>query len=175
MRSEFAKWEIKTSVFSGRKSQAGNCCKAIGNGDLSLILFKLPIRPRLSLGTFVGNVISAFFKALKTFNGVVFRANQDPTTLGATHVSQVPESGWPLVPLLWASPNEPKFVRFPHSVPHSLERKRNSLGERAAQLSRQREHYGVALIAGIVQNQKIIRCRFGFRCKLNRHKEFCGH
>ncbi len=25
MRSEFAKWEIKTSVFSGRKSQAGNC------------------------------------------------------------------------------------------------------------------------------------------------------
>ncbi len=26
MRSEFAKWEIKTSVFSGRKSQAGNCC-----------------------------------------------------------------------------------------------------------------------------------------------------
>jgi hypothetical protein len=26
MRNEFAKWEIKTSVFSGRKSQAGNCC-----------------------------------------------------------------------------------------------------------------------------------------------------
>ena len=26
MRSQFAKWEIKTSVFSGRKSQAGNCC-----------------------------------------------------------------------------------------------------------------------------------------------------
>jgi hypothetical protein len=25
MRNEFAKWEIKTSVFSGRKSQAGNC------------------------------------------------------------------------------------------------------------------------------------------------------
>src|SRR5271157_2680457 len=30
--------------------------KAIGNRDLSLILFKLPIHPRLSLGTFVGNV-----------------------------------------------------------------------------------------------------------------------
>ena len=26
MRNEFAKWEIKTSVFSGRKPQAGNCC-----------------------------------------------------------------------------------------------------------------------------------------------------
>jgi len=25
MRNEFAKWEIKTSVFSGRKPQAGNC------------------------------------------------------------------------------------------------------------------------------------------------------
>jgi len=25
MRNEFAKWEIKTSVFSGRISQAGNC------------------------------------------------------------------------------------------------------------------------------------------------------
>src|SRR5208283_953289 len=31
--------------------------KAIGNRDLSLVLFKLPIHPRLSLGTFVGNVI----------------------------------------------------------------------------------------------------------------------
>src|SRR5271157_903602 len=30
--------------------------KAIGNRDLSLVLFKLPIHPRLSLGTFVGNV-----------------------------------------------------------------------------------------------------------------------
>ena len=27
MRNEFAKWEIKTSVFSGRKSLAGNYCK----------------------------------------------------------------------------------------------------------------------------------------------------
>jgi hypothetical protein len=26
MRKEFAKWEIKTSVFSGRKPQAGNYC-----------------------------------------------------------------------------------------------------------------------------------------------------
>jgi hypothetical protein len=26
MRNEFAKCEIKTSVFSGRRSQAGNCC-----------------------------------------------------------------------------------------------------------------------------------------------------
>src|SRR5208337_4350430 len=26
MHNEFAKWEIKTSVFSGRKPQAGNCC-----------------------------------------------------------------------------------------------------------------------------------------------------
>ena len=34
--------------------------KAIGNGDLSLVLFNLPIRPRLSLGTFVGNVITDF-------------------------------------------------------------------------------------------------------------------
>jgi hypothetical protein len=25
MHNEFAKWEIKTSAFSGRKSQAGNC------------------------------------------------------------------------------------------------------------------------------------------------------
>src|SRR5208337_5102820 len=30
--------------------------KAVGNRDLPLVLFKLPIRPRLSLGTFVGNV-----------------------------------------------------------------------------------------------------------------------
>ena len=33
--------------------------KAIGNRDLSLVLFKLPICLRLSLGTFVGNVILA--------------------------------------------------------------------------------------------------------------------
>jgi len=26
MRNEFAKWEIKTSMFSGRKSRVGNCC-----------------------------------------------------------------------------------------------------------------------------------------------------
>ena len=25
MRNEFAKWEIKTSMFSGRKSRVGNC------------------------------------------------------------------------------------------------------------------------------------------------------
>src|SRR5208337_1082832 len=31
--------------------------KAVGNRDLPLVLFKLPIRPRLSLGTFVGNVL----------------------------------------------------------------------------------------------------------------------
>src|SRR5208337_5323274 len=30
--------------------------KAVGDRDLPLVLFKLPIRPRLSLGTFVGNV-----------------------------------------------------------------------------------------------------------------------
>src|SRR5271157_2211383 len=29
MRNEFAKWEIKTSVFSGRISQAGNCCGSV--------------------------------------------------------------------------------------------------------------------------------------------------
>src|SRR5271157_5730328 len=34
--------------------------KAIGNRDLSLVLFKLPIRPRLSLRTFVGNVWIGF-------------------------------------------------------------------------------------------------------------------
>ena len=39
------------------------------------------------------------------------------------------------------------------------------------QLSRQRLHHGVALIAGFVQNQEIIRRRFGFRCKLNRRKD----
>jgi len=36
-----------------------------------------------------------------------------------------------------------------------------------AQLSCQWLHHGVALIAGVVQNQRIIRCWFGFRCKLN--------
>jgi len=41
------------------------------------------------------------------------------------------------------------------------------------QLSRQRLHHGVALIAGFVQNQRIIRRRFGFRCKLNRSKDLC--
>jgi len=46
---------------------------------------------------------------------------------------------------------------------------------RDAQLSRQRLHHGVALIAGLVQNQRITHRRFGFRCKLNRHREFCGH
>src|SRR5271166_5845487 len=34
--------------------------KAIGNRDLSRVLFKLPIRPRLSLRTFVGNVSLGF-------------------------------------------------------------------------------------------------------------------
>jgi len=36
MRNEFAKWEIKTSVFSGRKPQAGNCCwfSTKADGDL---------------------------------------------------------------------------------------------------------------------------------------------
>ena len=29
MRNEFAKCEIKTSVFSGRKPQAGNCCSGV--------------------------------------------------------------------------------------------------------------------------------------------------
>jgi len=38
---------------------------------------------------------------------------------------------------------------------------------RDAQLGRQRLHRGVALIAVFVQNQKIIRCRFCSRCKLN--------
>ena len=33
---------------------------------------------------------------------------------------------------------------------------------------------GAALIAGHVQNQKIIWCRFGFRCKLNCTKCFAG-
>ena len=33
----------------------------------------------------------------------------------------------------------------------------------------------VALVAGFIQNQKIIRRRFGFRRKLNRHKGFCGY
>ena len=31
MRNEFAKCEIKTSVFSGRKPQAGNCCRIVEN------------------------------------------------------------------------------------------------------------------------------------------------
>src|SRR5208337_1127782 len=35
--------------------------KAVGNRDLPLVLFKLPIRPRLSLGTFVGNVVVGLF------------------------------------------------------------------------------------------------------------------
>jgi len=36
MRNEFAKWEIKTSMFSGRKSQVGNCCKALENSRAGL-------------------------------------------------------------------------------------------------------------------------------------------
>ena len=32
MRNEFAKWEIKTSMFSGRKSQVGNCWHKIKAG-----------------------------------------------------------------------------------------------------------------------------------------------
>ncbi len=43
------------------------------------------------------------------------------------------------------------------------------------QLSRQRLHHGVALMASPVQNQRTIRCRLGFRCKLNRRKDLCGN
>ena len=42
--------------------------KAIGNRDLSLILFKLPIHPRLSLRTFVGNVIAGIICVLYLFS-----------------------------------------------------------------------------------------------------------
>ena len=44
MRNEFAKWEIKTSVFSGRKSQAGNCWgqrKIIGLGPVVRDTFRI--------------------------------------------------------------------------------------------------------------------------------------
>jgi len=33
MRNEFAKWEIKTSMFSGRKSRVGNCCSIATGAD----------------------------------------------------------------------------------------------------------------------------------------------
>src|SRR5271157_413815 len=39
MRNEFAKCEIKTSVFSGRKSQAGNCCLQPQGAQLGELLF----------------------------------------------------------------------------------------------------------------------------------------
>ena len=38
MRNEFAKCEIKTSVFSGRKPQAGNCCRIAVNNLLYQML-----------------------------------------------------------------------------------------------------------------------------------------
>jgi len=41
MRNEFAKWEIKTSVFSGRKPQAGNCCDGSTSATLSPSNFSL--------------------------------------------------------------------------------------------------------------------------------------
>ena len=44
MRNEFAKWEIKTSVFSGRKSQAGNYwgqLKIIGLGPVVRDTFRI--------------------------------------------------------------------------------------------------------------------------------------
>jgi len=41
---------------------------------------------------------------------------------------------------------------------------------RDAQLSRQRLHHGVALIAGLVQNQRILRCR-----NLYISQHFTGH
>jgi hypothetical protein len=41
MRKEFAKWEIKTSVFSGRKPQAGNYCAQNEYGTISELGVKL--------------------------------------------------------------------------------------------------------------------------------------
>ncbi len=44
--------------------------------DLSLVLFKLPIPPRLSLGTFVGNVIVEYFRlpthTVRRFRGICY-------------------------------------------------------------------------------------------------------
>src|SRR5208337_3180471 len=54
----------------------------------------------------------------RRFTDVVLGVRGHPRFLGARK--------WvaPYAPGLtrWASANEPKFVRFPHSVPHSLER-----------------------------------------------------
>ena len=57
----------------------------------------------------------------------------------------------------WASDERTEIREFPLTQYRThWKGSRILLGERAAQLSRQRLHHGVALIAGLVQNQKIL-------------------
>ena len=74
-------------------------------------------------------------------------------------------AGWPVTNAGWRLANAAtKRATHVSRVPES----RRPLPR---QLSRQRLHHGVALRAGLVQNQRILRCRFGFRCKLNSRKD----
>ena len=74
----------------------------------------------------------------------------------------------------WASANEPKFVRFPHSVPHSLERKRNSVGRASCPVEPTTAAPRRRVDSGSCEEPKDHWCRFSSRCKLNCTKCFAG-
>ena len=48
MRNEFAKWEIKTSMFSGRKSRVGNCWLA-GDQDILIRVVTQHLKTRFAV------------------------------------------------------------------------------------------------------------------------------
>src|SRR5208337_267880 len=89
MHNEFAKWEIKTSVFSGRKPQAGNCCCPI-----SIIPTTIPTR-KWSAGTFVGYSMPPLASFQRNWPGGQDRRSGCPAGCGSTtghHLHRLPRN-----------------------------------------------------------------------------------
>src|SRR5208337_1910571 len=80
-------------------------------------------------------------------------------SVSATHGSLVPERGWPL----------PR-----HSVPHSLERERNSVGRASCPTEPPTAAPRRCVDSGSCPEPKDHGCRFSCRCKLNCTKCFAG-